>query len=220
MVACNPMEGDCHTDSNPAPLMGGNGNKDKCESTDPECELGRGRGEGGIGSICYPGELACLIANNGYDQYDLNDFCPLSYTLTECHDKELPLYMGSAPLYIDPLEWDALQKALRDEVHGKSIWWIIANASGYDTPFYDRSVYGFGRLSGTGCLNSTCYDRSELNYIAQGELWAAAGVPKPIAHIIVWTWKLSPVMHWPTVPSGGTIEMTDVGYDDYHANHP
>jgi len=49
---------------------GGGDSGNHCNN-DPDCELGPGHDEGGIGPICYLGELACQIAADGYE--DGND---------------------------------------------------------------------------------------------------------------------------------------------------
>jgi len=184
---------------------------------DPDCNE---YDEGGTGPMCLPGELACQIDKAPYDGYDLNDFCPLSATLVYCWEHNQPLYMGNGPLYIDPAEWDALLLAIRNDIRGMNRQQLIAAALFYDTPFYDNSFYGFGKLPGIGCINQRCYSRSELNYVAQGELWAAAGFSIEETMTIVQLWKLSPIMHFPTVASGGTLVMTNIGYYDYQSHYP
>jgi hypothetical protein len=122
---------------------------------------------------------------------------------------------------IDPVEFAELLSALRNQVHGMNRWELIFLAMFYDTPFYDNSFYGLGRLPGIGCIEGLgCYDRSELNYIAQGELWAAAGADNEVATAIVRFWKSMPIMHFPTGASGGTLIMLDVGFYDYTGHFP
>jgi hypothetical protein len=129
--------------------------------------------------------------------------------------------MGNGPLYIDPAEWEAFLSVVRDRAHGKSLGWIVMNAYAFDTPFYDNGFYGIPRYTGTGYLNGKYYDRSELNYTAQGELWAAAGASPKVTEIIVRVWKIIPIGHWPNLnPSPGTLEMTELGYEHYKELYP
>jgi hypothetical protein len=115
----------------------------------------------------------------------------------------IPSWEGSGE--IDPVEWEKLLKNVGDNVHSFSTGW-------YDTPFYNR----YGTLKGTGCLNGKCYDRSEINYIGEGEAWAALGVSKETTHEIVSFWKKSIYHH---APSSGAMEMTDIGYDYYEEHY-
>jgi hypothetical protein len=174
-------------------------------------------GGGGAGNcIPYPGQWVCDLDALIYEP----TYCPTAYSLVECWEQNLPLYMGEDPMAIDPAEWDALLLAIRNDIHSMNRWQLIAAAMFYDTPFYDNSVYGLGKLPGIGCIDQQCYGRSELNYIAQGELWAAAGFSIEETMIIVQVWKLSPIMHFPTVASGGTLIMTNIGYYDYQSQYP
>jgi hypothetical protein len=114
---------------------------------------------------------------------------------------------------IDPAEWEALLYHIGYDVHNFSTGW-------YDTPLFD----GFGYLSGTGCINGKCYDRSELNYVGEGEALAALGLSNEATHNIVWTWKNQGNIVWCALgvecsfrkPSQGTIDMTDIGWEFYH----
>ncbi len=128
---------------------------------------------------------------------------------------------GSIPSWpdrgeIDPVEWERLLKNVGDGVHAFSTGW-------YDTPFFNNYSD-----SGIGCFNGgrDCYDRSELNYIGEGEALAALGFSKEATHNIVWAWKNKGPLGWgllgldstPRKVSQGTYEMTDVGWEYYHEN--
>ncbi len=130
----------------------------------------------------------------------------------------------NGPEEVPHAEWEDLLSEIRDNVHSTSKTLLFSKASNYDTPFFDRGgPLGIGRYSGTGCIDKKCYDRSELNYVAQGELWAAMGVSKKAGHLIVWEWKQSKNFFniANAVPvSPGTIEMFDVGFDHYHELYP
>ena len=133
---------------------------------------------------------------------------------------------------IDPTEWEALLAKISANSHDLSQRfpnWILAIISlNYDTPFYDVG----GSLSGTGCINGKCYDRSELNYVGEGIIWAAMDTTQQQGHFVVWQWKhkscfytfdagevcLNPSAY--EQPTEGTLEMFDIGYDYYIQNYP
>jgi hypothetical protein len=118
---------------------------------------------------------------------------------------------------IDPVEWNELLKNVGDNVHTFSTGW-------YDTPFFNNYSD-----SGIGCFNGgrDCYDRSELNYIGEGEALAALGLSKEVTHNVVWAWKnakpfmfgLAGLDSTPKKVTPGTYEMTDVGWDYYHTHY-
>ena len=142
-------------------------------------------------------------------------------------DEQLPLLTNFAGpgrieswdgrVEIDPVEWEKLLKLVGDDVHFFSTGWK-------DTPFFNN----YSR-SGIGCFNGgrDCYDRSELNYIGEGEALAALGLSKEATHNVVWTWKnkdpfvlgLLGLDSTPREVSQGTYEMTDVGWDYYHEHY-
>ncbi len=100
----------------------------------------------------------------------------------------------------------------------------MVKALWYDTPFYNKG----GRLSGTGCFGTECYDRSELNYIGEGGVWAGVGLSKEATHNIVWAWKnkvpfvlgLLGLDSTPREVSQRVMDMTDLAYDYYHELYP
>lgn len=118
---------------------------------------------------------------------------------------------------IDPVEWDQLLKNVGDDVHTFSTGW-------YDTPFFNNYSD-----SGNGCFKGgkDCYDRSELNYIGEGESLAALGFSNKATQDIVWTWKNKGNIVWCALgvecsfrkPSQGTIDMTDIGWNYYHEHY-
>jgi hypothetical protein len=118
---------------------------------------------------------------------------------------------------IDPVEWNKLLRNVGNDVHFFSTGW-------YDTPFFNNYTD-----SGIGCFNggTNCYDRSELNYIGEGEALAALGFSRETTHNIVWTWKnKGPIVlgllgldSTPREVSQGTSQMTDVGWTYYHEHY-
>jgi hypothetical protein len=109
---------------------------------------------------------------------------------------------------IDPKDWNRLLASIGNDVNSSSI-----KTGWYDTPFYD---YG-GLLKGTACISGKCYDRSELNYIGEGEALAASGKSKEEATEFVNNWKEIVYGH---PASYGVNDMTGVGWDYYHENYP
>jgi len=116
------------------------------------------------------------------------------------------------PNDIDPADFNELLGKIRTDVHETPSALLVLKSPIYDTPFYNRN----GKYTGTGCLNGKCYDRSELNYVGEGELWAGLGFTKDRTHGIVSAWKAI----YGHSPSQGTIEMTDIGFDHYQELYP
>jgi hypothetical protein len=133
--------------------------------------------------------------------------------LTEC------LYSGGAwpsgDFIISDEEWNQLTLALFYDVYSRShkgdgFWTLVYDPTGrskqentlfvpfhtegyyhrevYDTPFWNH----YGAYSGNVCFESgTCYDRNDVNYVAQG-MWSAAALEGPIGAIVVANvWKLT-----------------------------
>ncbi len=163
----------------------------------------------------------------GGEPIDPNEKYPEGYcwdynSLVGCTQDGVPLYMGDESVEIDRAEFDEMTSYLIQQAQQRTKWDLIVNAWRFDTPFYDNSFFGLGKLSGTGCVFGQCYTRDELNYVGEGVLWARVGVSKSVGHTIVQIWKLLPLGHAPfQSPSGGTLEMFDRGYDTYmEANSP
>jgi len=118
---------------------------------------------------------------------------------------------------IDPADWEKLLSQIRDNVHSTPGIVLFYGSFSYDTPFYNDH----GNLSGRACLGGECYDRSELNYVAQGELWAALGASNETGHKIVKTWKESKCL-WTCDRNDlqEEYDMFDVGYHHYQELYP
>lgn len=97
----------------------------------------------------------------------------------------------------------------------------------FDTPLFngESRLFGSEARNGTACIpGGKCYNRTELNYIGEGEALAAMGFSKEDTHKIVWTWKNAKNIGWCALgveckfrePSQGTYEMTDVGWEFYN----
>ena len=106
---------------------------------------------------------------------------------------------------IDPSDWEDLLFSIGEDVHDFSTGW-------YDTPFYD----GFGTLSGTACINGKCADRSEINYIGEGEALAALGLTKKQTFQVVAIWKHG---MYDQAPTSDTFYFTETGWDYYNDHY-
>jgi hypothetical protein len=144
--------------------------------------------------------------------------CPPGTPLVECYYAHASLNMGEDPLTIDFQEFQDLLLAIYDEVDGRNGVDLYMSSINFDTPFYDLGSIGKTGLPGTGCINGLgCYARSELNYVAQGELAAAAGQSREAGFLKVLAWKAT--LGGFRSPSPGTNEMYNIGYDFYHAQN-
>lgn len=107
--------------------------------------------------------------------------------------------------------------AIYYDLQGRSDAELLRIKVGYDTPFYNggRGVGigyntpepSFQPLQGIGCGNTTCYSRSEINYLAQGMISAARGEELWFGELFVVWWKL-PKLH---PPSAGTLDWFEAG---------
>jgi hypothetical protein len=88
----------------------------------------------------------------------------------------------------------------------------------YDTPLWD----GYGAYIGKVCFNGECYNRSEVNYVAQGMWVAASEQSNAEGRLGVTAWKLLNTVfhpftyHFNPVPSDGTLNWFDNGYYMYN----
>ena len=129
---------------------------------------------------------------------------------------------------IESDDWEKLLSKISADAYQKNQkypdWLLKVIALNYDTPFYDR----LGYLSGIGCVDNVCYDRSELNYIGEGIIWAAIGVDIDEGHDVVRAWKnkgpfvlgLLGLDSTPREVSQGTLTMFDAGYYYYLQHYP
>lgn len=106
--------------------------------------------------------------------------------------------------------------AIYYEVNGRESGDLIVSSMSFDTPFYDHGVLGGGALPGTACIDGLgCFARHELNYVAQGEISAAAGESPFAGQFRVQEWKL--VFGLGSKASPGTITMWNIGYVFYNS---
>ena len=171
----------------------------------------------GVADIPCP-SLTTRDWEDGFDRLGSPDICPVT-SLIECYYLHASLNMGQDPLNIDLEEFQALLLAIYYEVNGRHSPDLVLTSMGFDTPFYDHGVLGgLGALPGTACIDSLgCYAWHEINYIAQGEIAAAAGESRTAGLFRVHEWKL--VFGLEDEPSPGTITMWNIGYIFYHAQN-
>jgi RHS repeat-associated protein len=125
-------------------------------------------------------------------QFPTNPFnyCPPEYTYTQC------FYAGNLlteldgeidVIYVDWGQFVEMEIAIYfDLVNRSPVGGYDLLRGGYDTPFWDNGPY----LDAQVCFeDGSCYERHEVNYIAQGMWSAAAGQSIEEGHAIVWLWK-------------------------------
>jgi hypothetical protein len=163
---------------------GGGGNY--CATHPNACGGSGGGGDSGGGSSCDTNgngvadipcpDLTTRDIDDGFDRLGSPDVCPVT-SLIECYYLHASLEMGQSPMNIDLEDFRALLLAIYLEVNGRNSADLIVTSMGFDTPFYDHGALGgYGALPGSACISGLgCYDRHELNYVAQGEISAAAG---------------------------------------------
>lgn len=194
------------------------------------------------GVQCYDGGSTLPILtggpttsnNNGSGRNDPKDpddipllpFDPWIDWTTSSYPWDFPVYDSwghLGPMEINPTDFELMLQAVGDDLQGfPTFGW-------YDTPFFDHG----GNLTGTACINGSCYDRSELNYIGEGEALAKIGLSRDAAHFVVKLWKnksnvfncgfSSRYCGHLTEPSQGTIDMTDIGwyyYTEHYSGNP
>ena len=148
-------------------------------------------------------------------------FGPWADWTTSSYPWSFPVYDSWGVAEIDPTDFDLMLQAVGDDLQSTiTLGW-------YDTPFFDSG----GDLTGIGCVNGSCYDRSELNYIGEGEALAKNGLSRDATQTVVFLWKnkmslllgligldstMKPVTQ-------GTKDMTDIGwyyYTEHYSSNP
>jgi hypothetical protein len=168
----------------------------------------------GIPDIPCPG-LTTRDWNDGFNRLGSPDICPVT-SLIECYYLHASLNMGQTPMNIDLNDFQALMLAIYYEVNGRESGDLIVSSMSFDTPFYDHGVFGGGALPGTACIDGLgCFARHELNYVAQGEISAAAGESPFAGQFRVQEWKL--VFGLGSKASPGAITMWNIGYVFYNS---
>jgi hypothetical protein len=127
---------------------------------------------------------------------------------------------------IPPDYWQFTLDEFGKAAHSRasSDWKFIRYITAYtfDSDFFNEDTIFTKPLTGRGCFDDNkCYDRSEINYFAQGELWAAYGVTKDEGHDIIKSWKESKCF-WRCERNDlqEEYDMFDVGYRHYQELYP
>ena len=126
-------------------------------------------------------------------------------------------------LMIDQAQFNQLLLALYYDIHQRLAVTPFMQV-GYDTPFYDAG----GAAPGIVCFNGDqCYQRPEVNYVAQGMLARAQGLTELGGGVIVYGWKGAnwalrlpsrgniPGSYPRPTPSDGTLYWYIQGYNTY-----
>ena len=159
-------------------------------------------------------------------------------TVYNLHGLDDPIYFWDHPEQYDGkilASWDGVKQIDPEQWYGLLNWvGSTINRDGtlgwFDTPLFngESRILGSDARNGTACIpGGKCYNRTELNYIGEGEALAAMGFSKEDTHKIVWTWKNAKNIGWCALgvdckfrePSQGTYEMTDVGWEFYNKNY-
>jgi hypothetical protein len=210
---CEEYAGTCLSENQVTQLSNNTQNGNNYDDNDDEgnCDTNGN----GVADIPCPG-LTTRDWEEGFNRLGSPDICPVT-SLIECYYLHASLNMGQDPLNIDLNDFRALLMAIYYEVNGRNSADLVVTSMGFDTPFYDHGVLGgIGAIPGTACINGLgCYARHELNYIAQGEIAAAARESRTAGLFRVHEWKL--VFGLGSKPSSGTITMWNIGYIFYNS---
>lgn len=167
----------------------------------------------GVPDIPCPG-ISTRNFSAGRNRSNGPDLCPYT-SLVECYYTHTALNMGKNPVTIAPQEFRDMELAIYYEVKGRNRLDLVSSSLTFDTPFFDAGFLNpKGALPGIGCFDGVgCFARHELNYVAQGEVSAAAGESpaEGLGRVILWKWS-----HGTPWPSRGTFIMWFEGYNFYH----
>ncbi len=76
--------------------------------------------------------------------------------------------MSGGDITIDPSQFGDMAIAIHYDINNRPDWSLSILKASMDTPFWNY----YGKYSGSGCLNSVCGSRSEINYFEQGMISA------------------------------------------------
>jgi len=169
-------------------------------------------GGGGGGSCGGPGQQSCggVSGNSGNGGGNDDDTpptlpdpsltappvngnpCPDSYTYVQCYYSGYMLVLNG-DVAIDQDQFNLLLIAIYFDLKNRAPvgGYDYEARSLYDTPFWN----GNGNLPGNLCHNNQCYERSKVNYIAQGMWVGASGQSLIEGDVGVHAWNISKYRH-------------------------
>ena len=122
-------------------------------------------------------------------------------------------YMPAGDYKISWTEFWLLMKAIRYDIDQRDSLTDYDYRSWYDTPFYDG-----GELKGNLCVQMVgCFERHELNYVAQGQASAKAYEGRALMVTLITGWKID--QYEGSLPSYKTLRAANIGYTYYTMTH-
>jgi len=185
--------GGCLICNFPPPDDGGGGGDDDPRTTDPDTD------NDGVPDVPDPSADPVTLGSHSDPECT-----PME--LVECFYRRGRLPSGEWNITEDQL--NQLMLAVYYDIHGRPVSlsdWLDRKI--YDTPFWD----GYDKDIGSVCTNSTCYNRTEVNYIAQG-MYSAKYEGSLAGKAITHGWKFNEYGH---TASPGTIFWFQKGFDFY-----
>lgn len=189
--------GECLEDDKPVNGAGESGDTDTDGDgipniPDPEYPpITPGRGED---ADCVPGNLVECFYNHGY--------------------------MPAGDYNISWSEFWLLMKAISYDIDQRDSLTDYSYRGWYDTPFYDGGLNATagGPLKSNLCIQMLgCFERHELNYIAQGQASAKAYEGRVLMAALIVGWKMD--QYEGSMPSYKTLRAANIGYNYYTWTH-
>ncbi|HUI87937.1 MAG TPA: RHS repeat-associated core domain-containing protein [Anaerolineales bacterium] len=133
-------------------------------------------------STAQPGLLGLPMGSDPY----VSEMCPSSYTYVQCFYSGQYVQLNGNQ-QIDPQQFKQLELGIYYDLNARMPvgGYDFIDRAAYDTPFWDAN----GTLGGEACSGNSCYQRSEVNYIAQVMWSAAAGQSRAEGVVDVVAWK-------------------------------
>jgi len=184
-------------------------NQNDCPTTNPNCILNPNRDDpspatdidgDGVPNIPDPNEPPVTFGTHS------DPGCVVG-ELVECFYRRGRLPTGD--YYLTQEELDNLMLAVYLDIAQRPISVSdFQNRAIYDTLFWD----GYGADTGSICVDAKCYNRTEVNYVAQG-MYSAKYEGSLLGEVVVNLWKYKEYKHF---ASEGTINWFEVGNNFYN----
>lgn len=129
-------------------------------------------------------------------------------------------YMPAGDYDISWSEFWLLMKAIRYDVDQRDSLTDYSYRGWYDTPFYDGGAGASpeGALESNLCVQMIgCFERHELNYIAQGQASAKSYEGRGLMVVLITGWKID--QYEGSLPSYKTLRAANIGYSYYTWTH-